>query len=243
MASVVASCDSAPADLVQEIDAARDGCTEEMLKASDEICVRMFEKYADMAADGMETYIGGMRAFDEAIQRRGGLQFDTAGLGSAVGERWRAGADSAGIAPGGGVPGLRPDRAFSDPERDPRTSSPQGAFEEQNGYADGMAGSTPGGRWSDPLPTGSAGVGSFPYPSPANAGRPAPGATAPVRRGALLPPEERLRRPWIDAAGADDPYVEAIPSGRGGESAPQVRSPGWEEEAYPDRRGGNWDGY
>src|SRR5690349_4554480 len=74
-AALLSACDRGPAELAREIDAARGGCTEEMLKAGDEECVRMFERYADMAAGAMETYIGGMKAFDEAIQRRGGLQF------------------------------------------------------------------------------------------------------------------------------------------------------------------------
>lgn len=246
LASIVAACDSGPAALVREIEAARAGCTEEMLKASDEVCIRMFERYADMAADGMETYIGGMRAFDEAIQRRGGLQFDTTGLGNPFGVRRGAGADSGGV----GAPGIvdRPtigriggaDGAVPDPGG---MISPPAYSVEPGGYSDGAYQPVVGGLWSDPLPGEVPAVAAEPY-EPAPSGSPPPLASpASPRRGVLLPPEERLRRPWIDGVGSADPYVEEASPRRDVQPVPRQQEPGWDGEPYPDQRGGTWATY
>jgi hypothetical protein len=62
--------DRGAGDLVRELETASGGCTEEGLRAISEECVRMFERLADMASDAIETYVGGLRAFDEALQRR-----------------------------------------------------------------------------------------------------------------------------------------------------------------------------
>ncbi|HUE95173.1 MAG TPA: hypothetical protein VMN39_00850 [Longimicrobiaceae bacterium] len=196
LALALLGCDAETTELIEEINAAREGCTEEQLKAADEACVQMFERYAEMGEGAIETYIGGMRALDEALRRRGGIQFDTAGLGrvfsdSLFGSSARAplGPDSLelryldesepsfGRAPwGGGGSGWE-----TTAERDARLS--------------------PGGPrpLAEPL---DASRGIDRRSPPESAAR--PGAP---RRGVLLPPADRLRRPWIGDEPPADPYL------------------------------------
>lgn len=232
-------CDGTAADLVREVDAARDGCTEEMLKSSDEVCVRMFERYADMAAEGMETYIGGLRAFEEAVQRRDGLLFDTTGLGSALGVRWRSGSDSAVSQRQGG-------------SGEPRTSVAGSGFEDRARFDGGEAyngeafGPVTGGRWSDPRPVEAAPVPDGWLPDEPGGGRPPVSSPSRSGRGVLLPPEERLRRPWIDGAESPDAYVGEVPRQRDGDPASPVQSPGWGSSPSlrtPQPSSGTWDAY
>src|SRR5690606_11921289 len=63
---LLAGCEGGTAELIQEINEAREGCTEEKLKAGAEECVRMMERYAEMGAGAMETYIGAVKSLDEA---------------------------------------------------------------------------------------------------------------------------------------------------------------------------------
>lgn len=191
----LAACDGDATQLVEEINAAREGCTEEDLKASTEACVQMFERYAEMGEDAMETYIGGLRAMDEALQRRGGVRFDTAGLA-------RVFSDSLLDVTENGV--LEPqalERQYSDDES--TYAGPAGR------WTDGAA------SWQDDLPE------TFSSPEPAarrdpqpagntiRSRRPAPSSErAAPARGRLLPPEDRLRRPWIGDEAPTDEYVE-----------------------------------
>lgn len=78
------ACEKGAAEIVQEIDAARGGCTEELLRARDEECIRMMERYIEMGSEAMESYIGAVRSLDAALQRGDPIAFDTTGLGHAV---------------------------------------------------------------------------------------------------------------------------------------------------------------
>lgn len=217
---LLVGCERGAADLVRDIDAAREGCTEEMLKAADEECMRMFERYADMAAGAMETYIGGMRAFDEAIRRRSGVLFDTAGLGSALGDGLRRALDPSAADPTSRV---------RVPARDPWQSG--GYAPQVDPYFETEAyGPVTGGRWSDPLPGGP--TYTDPYGQAGDlevAGGSAVRGRAPtVPRGVLLPPDERLRRPWLDGGEPDDRYVdEPRPREPAGDQGVQDQGQGW----------------
>lgn len=76
------ACDS-PERLADDIVAAQEGCTQEELRAGAEECVQMFQRYAEMATEAVHTYIGGMKALNEALERTPDPQFDTTGLGHA----------------------------------------------------------------------------------------------------------------------------------------------------------------
>lgn len=193
------ACDGTdPAQLVEEIDAAREGCTQEALKASDEACVQMFDKYAEMGEGAIESYIGGMKAMDEALRRRGGIQFDTAGLGHAITDSLLGAALPGPLAPPDSVELLEydPEPFFLDPETG---TGGTGGWETA---ADRDA------RLFDDSPveerTLPRGIERERRPTT----RP-PEVTPRSRRGVLLPPEERLRRPWIGDEDAPEPYVEA----------------------------------
>lgn len=91
LAVLAGGCEAEAVELAREIEAARGDCTPELLRASDEECVRMMERYAGMTADLMDTYIGGMRALDIALERMPPVAFDTAGLGYAISPEFRTG--------------------------------------------------------------------------------------------------------------------------------------------------------
>lgn len=238
---LLAACDQDAAEIVGDINAAREGCTQEALKAGDEECVRMFESYAEMGTEAIETYIGAIQALDQALERMPPAQFDTAGLGHAVTPSVLSREPDSSPGPSGYSPGPSPS-AYGDPyyrersaqprgwgtapdggyERggwsDPRTRDPyaddryypedpyddrysderyrSGPYNERGygdgrypggeyydapyrGDADGRTGEYGGGRWDDPR-----------YRQ----------ATPPP--GALLPPDQRLSRPWLRDQGA-----------------------------------------
>lgn len=105
---LVPGCDD-PAELVKEVNDARAGCTEEQLRASSEECVQMFDRYAEMATEAMHTYIGGIKAMNEALARRPPAQFDTTGLGHALTPPpgvWSGAADPMGSTDGPSAPSL-----------------------------------------------------------------------------------------------------------------------------------------
>lgn len=83
-------------EVVRELGAARGGCTLEGLRASNEECVQAMERYAGMTADLIDTYIGGVRTLDMALERMPPMHFDTAGLGYALSPEYRLG-DPAGV--------------------------------------------------------------------------------------------------------------------------------------------------
>ena len=186
----LSGCEQDATELLEEINAAREGCTEEMLKASDEACVEMFERYAEMGEDAMETYVGGMRAFEEALRRRGGIQFDTAGLGHAL-------TDSLYVFPRDTAPATDP------------VDSTVGI--EPYPDSDGIL-TTPA-RWQRQQVTDPDSPGELLERGgrlePELDRRPPSSGRTPPRRGALLAPEDRLRRPWIGDEAPADPYVEA----------------------------------
>lgn len=236
MMSVSGACDSAPAEILDELNAAREGCTEEMLKAGDEECIRMFETYAEMGVDAMETYIGAMRAFDEAIQRRGGFEFDTAGLGRVFTERGSTGSNEFPAGPmSGDAPSLmyepgpvQPDEGISRPES--RDASP-----------------VAGGRWTDIVDGAAMPEDSWSADArraaPAAAGRGnSPDNRVPVpRRGALLPPDQRLNRPWIGDEEAAEPYLgDDRPIGDDPRRRPEPVGGGREGEPYMESPGVRW---
>lgn len=100
-----AACsDVDPAQLAQDVNEARAGCTEEKLQAADEECVAMMERYAEMGTEAMRGYIGAVKSLDRALQRMGPVQLDTAGLGHAL----SAGVEAA--AAGSLAPGTAADR-------------------------------------------------------------------------------------------------------------------------------------
>lgn len=132
----LAGCEGESADLIREIDAAREGCTQEKLRAGDEECVRMFETYAGMGTEAIHTYIGAVKALDEALQRMPPPQFDTAGLGHAVTPQRSGELPSAGfLAP---APSRQPVR------QGPYKYDESGPLEPWRSPADQP------GRWQDP---------------------------------------------------------------------------------------------
>lgn len=201
IALTAAACDRSTTELIDEIDSAREGCTEEMLKASDEECVRMFERYAEMGEDALETYIGGMKALDEALRRRGGIQFDTTGLGRVFSEPLDSSASAGTLrveptnepyvrgAPSWESP-IEPSRSSRGEPQLYRPPTDAGPLESRDRLPDLEP---RGGSWTD---------------EPLRSGQPARRAPAPQRRGTLLPPEDRLRRPWIDDSDAEDAYLD-----------------------------------
>ena len=213
---LLTGCDRDPEQVWREIEAARGDCTEEALKAGAEECVQMFERLADMGSDAMQTYIGGMRALDQALQRRGGMMFDTAGLGRAM------------TVPGGGA-----DTLFDGTAATPLATDPSSSVGDWGVGSEAPAGAyDPPGRFVDPVPApGDPGRREWLTPSM----EPTP-RSAPAPRGRLLPPEERLRRPWI---GDVEPIEAYYPEPAPGEPAADPRYPeppaGWglPPEVYP----------
>jgi hypothetical protein len=209
---LLGACDSDAAHLAKEITDARGDCTQEKLKAGDEACVEMMEKYAAIGTSAIETYIGAVKSMDEALQRMPPANFDTTGFGHALTppsaasgaadsrgafEGWSAGSaggrDRRGDPDrGSGYDPYDPDPRYADPRyADPRNPDPR---DPASGYAE-PGGRDPGERDPRDRDPGErdrrdAGRGD---PEPRGAARRAPG------RGLLLPPEERLERPWLRA--------------------------------------------
>ena len=88
---LLSGCEAEAVELAQEITAARGDCTAEALRRSDEECVQMMGRYAEMGTDLVHTYIGGLKALDIALDRMPPVAFDTAGLGYAISPELRAG--------------------------------------------------------------------------------------------------------------------------------------------------------
>lgn len=240
---LVAACDQSTAEIVQEIDAAREGCTEEMLEASAEECVQMFEKYVDMGSDAIGTYIGAMKALDEALQRRPGLQFDTTGLGNAI-------TPGFGTAPDSSLDSDRPVyQPYGDGDATRRRLGPSWRDETGRGETrpNGRGPQSapmpdPGNRWADPTydePIGGSARPPIDSDDRTPQRRPT-GTVAPTRRpqpparGAILPPEERLHRPWI---GDDEPPGQYTPEGaaRSGDAPRPIPGPDVESSREPYR--------
>jgi hypothetical protein len=220
--ALLSGCAREATDLVRGLDAAREECTAERLRAGAEECVQMFQHLADQGAELMETYMGAIRAAETAMQRRPDLPFDSAGPGDAFSARVGAGPE--GMSEGWG------DRA-----------NRRGSWEGESWPQRDDGG---GGRWSDP-PSGAGGqdrpdFGYPPYPEERRSARD-PGSAMPQewdraapRRGVLLPPDQRLRRPWID----DRERFQDEPPLRSGDR----RAPGpgtWQaDRGYADGWGG-----
>jgi hypothetical protein len=247
---LVGGCDSDAAQLAKEITDARGDCTQEKLKAGDEACVAMMEKYATMGTSAIQTYIGAVKSMDQALERMPPAAFDTAGIGHAFTPA--AAADSSGLRPAGfsasrspgsqyyldgddigsrgQQPAARGSSRYSDP-RDPnqqyrgdsRSPAPRyadprypEARDADTRYADPRYPDSRGldPRYADPRDQGN---GNPRYDGGASRGDPydargasraRPGAgdddRAPARapaaspgRGLLLPPDQRLQRPWL----------------------------------------------
>jgi hypothetical protein len=258
----IAGCDSEAAQLAKEITEAKGDCTQEKLKAGDEACVAMMEKYANIGTSAIETYIGAVKSMDQALQRMPPASFDTT-FGHAL---TPAAADTSRLDPGGfsasrsSASGYYldgdPNAAASDPRyqtpqdrrgasqgdadpryADPRYSDPRGSDPRYSdpGYSDPRysdpryadprypdQGATDP-RYADPRYSGQGAAAprySDPrYANPADArggnSRQGYGASEPQRterralatppgRGLLLPPGERLQRPWIRSREPED---------------------------------------
>jgi hypothetical protein len=77
-------CDGEATQLAREITEARGDCDAQGLKASDEACVQMMQRYAEMTTEAIRTYIGAVKALDVALGRMPPAEFDTAGIGHAL---------------------------------------------------------------------------------------------------------------------------------------------------------------
>lgn len=178
---LASACDQSTAEVIGEINAAREGCTSDSLQAGSEECVQMFETYAEMGSEAMQTYVGALKALDQAVGRMpSGL--DTTGLGeiftldpesyddperNAFDERFRAAPTAVGRqAPTSGMADYPSYPSYPDTAADNRR-------EEQAEYS--------------------------PYSPMEYRPRPLPGAGQPMPpgRGVLRPPAERLDRPWL----------------------------------------------
>lgn len=192
LACTVVGCETDTAQLVKDIEAAREGCTDEMLEAGAEECVQMFERYIEMGSGAIETYIGAMRAFDQAVDRGPTVRFDTAGLGHAI----------------------SPDLQRGDsPQRELPLWNPGGAADGEPLYTHPDSISSEVSQRSlhpDYITAGAPLVGAEPAPEMITESRrdPAPQQQSP-RRGAILPPTERLNRPWI---GDEEPQPSYNPT-------------------------------
>ncbi|HET8655342.1 MAG TPA: hypothetical protein VFL93_07485 [Longimicrobiaceae bacterium] len=95
---LLGGCDSDVGRLMQQIEAARQGCTEARLQAGDSACVRMMGEYARMGTEAMRTSIGAVKSLDQALKQMPPPNFDTTGLGHALSappQSYLPGADSA----------------------------------------------------------------------------------------------------------------------------------------------------
>jgi hypothetical protein len=169
-------CDD-PARTAGEIVAARGECSEDSLRAGAEACVDMFQRYAEIGTRAIQTYIGGIKALQEAVDRMPPPQFDTVGLGRAFGPG--VGARYPGEYPYPGAGAYPPEW---EPAR--RLDTGYGWPLPEGGHAPGAIGAAP---WDPSLPSATAWPQRYPE---LDDRRPAP-------PGVLLPPEQRLRRPWI----------------------------------------------
>jgi hypothetical protein len=260
---LLGACDSDAANLAKEITDARGDCTQEKLKAGDEACVEMMEKYAAIGTSAIETYIGAVKSMDQALQRMPPASFDTAGFGHALTPASAAAgaADSLGAFRGYGASrsdardprggsgyGSGYDPRYSDPQYDdPRYADPRNSDPRYpaSGYADPGYGDPrdqdpryqdprdpgaqysgrrypdaggadprdpgrgdPGPRYADPRADG-AERGGYGNSAPARRRPDAPAGdgTAPRApgRGLLLPPDQRLERPWLRAPREAEP--------------------------------------
>lgn len=211
-------CDRSSAELVEEINAAREGCTEEELKAASEECVQMMESYAEMGTEAIEGYIGAVRSLDQALRRMPAAQFDTAGVGHAISpelapQAWGDSPQpSQGLYPSG--PSISRQRAAPSPGSrldDPGYPEGQRFGDDPYGYGPGYDPRGPYAR--DPRGYAEPGAtydrGRAGPRSPANPERYGRDPRAyPPARGQLLPPEQRLRRPWLDDDRGYDPRYD-----------------------------------
>lgn len=181
----------------------------------------MFERYLELGAEAVETYIGGVRAFDEALRRHPGIRFDTAGLGRVLtpgvvegmgGESlpnpsWRRfprgrpyfqGQPPFGDPPP--TPGGWEHTGYDGPERTPNFSPFPPSIDE-SGYGASAVDGDDSPRRDVPPEIGPLGgeTNVFSGEGPPGRGGNGNADVAPQsrRRGVLLPPAERLRRPWI----------------------------------------------
>ena len=278
---LLGACDD-PADLAREVTDAQGECDQDSLRVGSEECVQMFKRYAEMATEAMHTYIGGMKALDEALQRMPPANFDTASFGRALtppaagprtAQNVRSGTDAPGTpsfdrareregyrsgSDGGavGYPSGAAGRTWRDPRADerelrggnapgrypdprmPQQPDPRGWGGDPRGW------SAPRGQGADPRGWGDA------YPPPPGPGaeyprddrgwsgsgrevRPEPreeeweeelprpsGPPPRSAPGKLLPPEERLNRPWIGGEGRTGRAGERYRAGAGGAYLP-----------------------
>lgn len=170
MALTLTGCDSGSLDLAREFQLARGDCTLDALRDSAEECVQMFERFTDLGVDLANTYIGALNAMEMAIQRNS------------------PGAIRSWDLPGSGDYGA----AFDD--------DPTGRY--WNRMGDPEPGTIPG-HWDGTPPWMPS--GEFTPDSPHSSSDTY--SAEPVmdghriqrfpQRGVLLPPEERLQRPWL----------------------------------------------
>lgn len=264
---LLVGCDQGAAEIVGDINAAREGCTQEALKAGDEECVQMFEEYAGMGTEAIETYIGAVQALDEALRRMPPAQFDTAGLGHAVTPSLSPEPTSPSPHPSGYSPSLG-SAGYGDPYDQERAAAPRGWGGGPGGYSP-RGGYPEAGGWSDPrlrdpyaddryrqdgyydeyyddrfedprygggrYPDGRyPGGGEGPYRGGGGAWMDEPSGgrwddprygQQPPPPGGLLPPEQRLSRPWLREQG--DPRYDTQQRWR-------VLPPRRDPRAYPD---------
>ncbi|HET7276405.1 MAG TPA: hypothetical protein VFI91_14645 [Longimicrobiaceae bacterium] len=212
-AVALAGCERDTAAMIEEINAAREGCGQEQLAAASEECIEMFERYGEMGTEAIGTYIGALKALDQAVDRLPDSALDTAGLGQMFTVDPRNYPDSRrGWEPAGAperYPGSGPldyqrdiDQPLRDPYRRERPQPDDWQEYERDPYDNSPYGNPP----YDNSP-----YATSPDPSPPEVARPEiRSAPQPRRRGVLRPPEERLYRPWI----RDDQARRAIPRER-----------------------------
>ena len=231
---LIGGCDSDAAQLAKEITDARGDCTQEKLKAGDEACVAMMEKYATIGTSAIQTYIGAVKSMDQALERMPPAAFDTTGIGHPFTPA--AAADSSGLRPGSFSASRSAGSQYYLSGDDTRSGGRQPTGQGSSGYSDprdpnqqyGDSG-YPAPRYADPRYPDSRGQdpryadprdqqnGNPQYDRGASRGDPydargasraRPGAgyddRAPARapaaspgRGLLLPPDQRLQRPWL----------------------------------------------
>jgi hypothetical protein len=303
---LLAGCESDAAQLAREVTEARGDCTQEKLKAGDEACVTMMEKYANMGTSAIQTYIGAVKSLDRALDRMPPASFDTAGFGHPFSNSTDPGLlRDENLAPHFGGASLYadpryPNNRYNDPRNvgdryedpryedpryaDPRYNSPrypasrgEGPWYDDPAYGaqryddprygdrryDGQQYAAPGydeGRAYDPRRdySGAADQGGY-YQRPDRRDNDFPREMdrdsrpvteydrQPPARGLLLPPGQRLDRPWL--RGGDDRYRydgytdrnprnENLRSARPGDYLPSRPLP-----ADPLRRYDGSDGY
>lgn len=235
---LLAGCENEAADLAREVVEAKGECTEEKLRAGDEACIQMMQRYAEMSTEAMHTYIGAVKSLDEALRRMPPPHFDTAGVGRALTAQVLPQAEPSGmrsgLAPGSLRQSAKALDVGADRERGARAADGRGAADPSAARSRAGASASrvdewrrepaeaefwrdrssdaldpregPAAAWGfDPRRDGRAGperereVDSRNYVRPPAAGLP----EAPPR-GVLLPPEQRLRRPWLREDARDE---------------------------------------